>query len=446
MLTVAFESFTLFILLLSVAFLLRQKGSYFKPIQSFLIGAYAFLMFALLSEIANNVIQTPATASWTAIIGMSGILLSALGLSSSAVAISGHHSVFWHYLGLRTEKAVNRPLFLYFVYSIALLVVLWIVQPFELVTIHTLYGSEILIPKFARWYGLAVLIHIIVFMAYPCRLMILQSKKTRSPSASKGFLWMAVSWSVAAALLVGLRVSFRALGIEVGDVVNLLSAGVFSVSAYFFRKTTVLQSFFEETSVTETVQAQHNQVFSRRLGVAGAQVFGRKMLLEIDPAGAYENIVRDFVHESLSRSMVPLVITRVTSPVYKALAEIPKARFLCLSASASYPRQGSSDRMLFLPQDDPSIILGALDGALKTQPNVKLAVVVDNLSDLIILWGTKKSYGFTTYSLVLLTDLNITGLYLLNTSAHDPKTVSMMRALFPVLMAQREGELQLIKS
>jgi hypothetical protein len=59
--------------------------------------------------------------------------------------------------------------------------------------------------------------------------------------------------------------------------------------------------------------------------------------------------------------------------------------------------------------------------------------------------GQEKSFIFLRHALDMLSSEKITGLFLLNTSAHDQKTVSVLRSLFHNQLAYRKEGLQAVK-
>lgn len=433
------------ILVLSMVLLFRQKGSYFKPMQPFLITVYAFLCVALVVEVVNDVLQTAETALWFGEVAPAAILLSGLTLATAASAITTSPSLFWRRLGLSVGNTVNRWLLVYTVYTGLLLVLLGVAQPIKLVSAVTLFGRKVLVPRVDIWYGILVLVSLGFFVAYPCRLMILKARRLRSRGASKALAWMAVAWVVSAVLLVGLRGVLRFFELEVGEVANLLAAAAFSVTAYYFRKTDVLQSLFEVSEVKPTGPVYGN-VFSNRLGWAGGSLLGKKMLLEYDPSSSFERLVKEFVYESLSMDMVCVVVTRPGSPIHLSLRGEFHGRFLLLSGTVSYPTQGSSDMEVLMPNTDPTIILAALDKALNAQGGSKLSVVVDSLSDLLITWGVKQVYGFMAQCLVMLLGSSSSGVFLFNPSAHEPEVVSALRGLFPIIVALKSDRVSVIKT
>ncbi|MBI2184620.1 MAG: hypothetical protein HYU39_06640 [Thaumarchaeota archaeon] len=441
-----FNGLTLIIIAVSVVMLFRQKGSYFKPVRLFLISAYLLFSITLILEFLRDIFETDIVAFYYTQIGLSAVILANLALTVSAATLAQQPSIVLSHFGFKSKRSLNWALLSYALFAAFLLASLWVTEPFTMSIAVRPYGDEVLTPMFHDWYSLGLVVLLFAFVAYPSRMMILRSRMIRSPIASRALMILPVSWSGVGGVLIVFNGYLRLLGIEAVDIGNLISAGLFSVTTYFFRRITLLESFFEEPAVVLPVKPEQEGLFSSRLGVSGSQILGKKMLLEFDPSSSFERIVKDFVYESLSASLLALVLTRRGSPVHLALEDQPQVRFLCLTPSVSYPQQGASERELLLPSEDLSIVLGAMDKALSAEPDAKITIVVDSLSGIIISSGFEKTYSFLVYSLELLSNPRVTALYLLNPSANDPKNVSTIRALFATQIAQRDGGFRVVKA
>ncbi len=440
-----FNGVALLIIGASMVLLLRQRGSYFKPIRLFLVSAYWFFSLTLVLEYVRDISPSETTGFWYGYIGVSAIILANLALTVSAIAISNDPSIHLSHFGFRINGKLNVKLLLYTTYGVFLLVATGFLTPYKVTFLNRPYGGMAMSLVFDDWYSLGLLILELAFIAYPCRLMILRSRVTHSPVTASALKFIPLSWAGVGVTLLVFGGFLRYFGFEIVEVGNLISASLFLFTVYFFRKTTLLESFFEAPIEVESPFKGYARRFSERLGVGYPQLAGKKMLLEFDPSSSYEAFVKDFVQENLRRSEL-VVITRRGSPVHIALVDQPQIRFLCLTHGVSYPKEGSSDKEILIPPDDPSIILGALKKAFEADPDAQLSMVIDNISDLIITLGIEKTYSFLGYSLELISDPKVTALYLLNTSAHDSKTVSAVRALFSIQIARTEAGIKIVKA
>jgi len=153
--------------------------------------------------------------------------------------------------------------------------------------------------------------------------------------------------------------------------------------------------------------------FSRRLGIENGKLRGKKMLLEVDPRSAYEKIVVDFVVECGSHDEAVVVATHQGSAVMHGLENYKNAKLLVL---------------------DPRSVF-SFSPLLTKYPNERLSIVFDSLTDAVMMAEDVEAqqrslYTFIQNSLRLLDDDRITALFLLNTEAHDPKSVASVRGLF----------------
>ena len=153
--------------------------------------------------------------------------------------------------------------------------------------------------------------------------------------------------------------------------------------------------------------------FSRRLGIQNGKLRGKKMLLEVDPRSAYEKIVVDFVVECASHDETVVVATHQGSVIMHGLENFKNVKLLVLDQRSVFS---------FSP-------------LLSKFPDKRLSVVFDSLTDAVMMLEDVEAqqrslYTFTQNSLRLLDDDRITALFLLNTQAHDPKSVASVRGLF----------------
>ncbi len=72
-------------------------------------------------------------------------------------------------------------------------------------------------------------------------------------------------------------------------------------------------------------------------------------------------------------------------------------------------------------------------------------MIFDSLSKLIRSTGFEKAYKFVQYALEMLYSERVTALFLLTSSAQDPKATSMLRGLFEDQLAYGENGIQVVK-
>ncbi|MFQ5999358.1 MAG: hypothetical protein ACE5J6_01135 [Candidatus Bathyarchaeia archaeon] len=211
-----------------------------------------------------------------------------------------------------------------------------------------------------------------------------------------------------------------------------------------FREKTTLEQFVLPMPTME-VAIGYADAFSTALGLDRRQMAGRKILFEFDPASNYEKAIQDFVAEALANAEPIAVFTSRGSAVHSALSGQESVRFIFLTQSVSAPRVDALTNDILLPASNTSLLLDAFDKVLKACPERNLSIVFDDLSNLVLLMGFKKVYGFVRYALEMLTSENVTCLFLFNPMAHDLEVTSSLRSLFKSQVRFRENRLQIIR-
>ena len=201
-------------------------------------------------------------------------------------------------------------------------------------------------------------------------------------------------------------IMFTALGREVDKKLSR-EAGA---EAHFTKPFTKEELLHE---VRHYITEARTSSFSRRLGIETGRLRGKKILLEVDPRSAYEKIVVDFAVECASRHEAVVVATHQGSAVMHALEHFENVDLLVL---------------------DPRVVF-SFSPLLNKYPDERLSLVFDSLTDAVMSVEDTEAqqrclYVFTQNSLQRLDDDRITALFLLNTEAHDPKSVASVRGLF----------------
>jgi len=184
--------------------------------------------------------------------------------------------------------------------------------------------------------------------------------------------------------------------------------------------------------------------FSELIGLDHRGLIGRKILLEYDPVSDYEKVVDSLAKESMANVEPIFVFTSSTSPIHKHLAEQPAVNFFLTSFSTSTPTSVSENTVL-LPAKSIPLILDALSKVLETYANANVCFVFDILSELLISIGREKTFTFLRHALNMLSSEKTTSLFLINTSAHEPKVVSQVRGLFVNLLTHEKDKIKVVK-
>jgi len=200
-----------------------------------------------------------------------------------------------------------------------------------------------------------------------------------------------------------------------------------------------------ETSPTRFIDfLEYIDAFSKNIGLSHEELIGRKFLLEFDPTSDYERIVEDFVRESMANVEPTYVFTSITNPLHKRLAKHLAIKFFLTSISPSTIQPGSENEVL-MPANNIDLIQDSIDNVTKAHPKANVSIVFDGLSDPLSSLDPERTFTFLRHVLQTLSSEKTTALFLLNTSAHDPKTVSRLRSMFYDQLLYRKAGLQTVK-
>jgi len=184
--------------------------------------------------------------------------------------------------------------------------------------------------------------------------------------------------------------------------------------------------------------------FSQTIGLDHERLVGRKILLEFDPVSDYERVVDRLAKESIANVEPIFVFTSNASPIHKYLAKQPSIKFFLTSFSTSIPKSTSENEVL-LPAKNTPLILDGLSKVLETYRDANVCFVFDILSDLLTSIGREKTFIFLRHALDMLASEKITGLFLLNTGAHQAEVVSSLRKLFSNQLFYGKNGLEVVK-
>jgi hypothetical protein len=183
---------------------------------------------------------------------------------------------------------------------------------------------------------------------------------------------------------------------------------------------------------------ESTDIFSRTVGLSHDEVAGRKILLEYDPLSGYEKILRTLATEAASNFERVILFTRKDSPVYSAMEDELGLKMFVLTSRVSYPKV-ESENVILIPAFDSSLILDSVNKTIEAYAATPFTIIFDNISHQIFTLGTERAHSFVRQGLELMVSSRITGVFLLNYPAHDPKTVSMFENLFDLELISRPG-------
>ncbi len=183
---------------------------------------------------------------------------------------------------------------------------------------------------------------------------------------------------------------------------------------------------------------ESTDIFSRTVGLSHNEIAGRKILLEYDPLSGYEKILRTLATEAASNFERVILFTRKDSPIHSAMEDELGLKMFVLTSRVSYPKV-ESENVVLIPAFDSSLILDSMNKTIEAYASTPFTIIFDNISHQIFTLGTERAYSFVRQGLELMASNRITGVFLLNYPAHDPKTVSMFENLFDLELVSRPG-------
>jgi hypothetical protein len=598
--------YTIFLSGLSVfiAFVGRQKTAYLKSVKIFLVLALvAFGVMVTCDLIKNLIIKSQWVVTYTSLFGISAVIMAALFLECAALKLYSKGCI-------KTKKAarlLHITSIIFSGFAFIVLMLTWIFQPWDTRLINYIWGGLVFAPIYTSWYVTILLIFAVFFLAYPCVLFVLAGKEHKGSSVSLVLYWLGICWGFAGLCLVLFNGYLRWLGVEAVEAGYMINGMHFIVLAYFFTKTTTLESFFklvpqrsyiregehlvlfytsavdkmrifssyireglmngdriiyvypdeekhmvkdklkknginvdelektgtlylmslseayltngvfnkewlikfwtevknktknmgfkherdlfdlgdlnvlkgQEEKYFEYLKEANRQLmdpflielravdiekldrrwvnefkflttksmdllthldrFSRKLDLNHERIIGKKILLEFDPASDYEKQVQDFVIEALANTEPIVVFTSKGSAIHNLLKDRKEIKFLLLTPTVSSPQMDETTNEMLLPANNTSLMLDVLSKTVKTNSHNNIAIVFDNLSNLIFLVGFEKVHNFMTYAFEILSEKTTT-LFLFNPSAHDARVASGIRSLFDTqIIYAREG-------
>lgn len=286
---------------------------------------------------------------------------------------------------------------------------------------------------------------LILFMGYTSTIFASARRKSNLANVKRALVLLPLAWiGIGVDLLVFNSISSAAtLDVDISPFGYLIAALGLAATSTIFRRASLLAGFFETrkqasgagggqkipASPLQSTPRPVNPAFSKRLALKDSSFSGRKYLLEVDSSASYERIVSDFANELIELDYPMFVFTARGSPIYNTLKS-GLTRFYLLSASVSYTTVSSVPTEVLVPQNDPAVLLDAIQKTLETDPVSPIGMVFDNISDFILTLGLETSYKFLKKILEAIDSDRITALFLMTEGAHGERETNLIRSLF----------------
>ena len=230
-----------------ILFLIRQKGTYLRSVQ--LLFAAASILIALATSfdlISEYLVKTEKIAPYSEIGYIIAVFLSVMMVEHAALIVYKGKQKKASWKKFFSDK-LNLLSISYKGYIVLALFLTVIFHPWKTQLARNIWGTPTYISiNHELWYIVFLLPIPIVFIAYPCMLFILSSRKYKEESVVTTLKLLAICWicvGSAVSVFYGLR---GQLGIATNDINFLLYTVCFGIIAYSFKKTNILESFFEK--------------------------------------------------------------------------------------------------------------------------------------------------------------------------------------------------------
>ncbi len=444
-------SITFLITGVSAYYVSQQRTTEYGQLKNLLVAVHVLFIGIIVLEIVRNFYATSLVMRVYTVSNTTFVLVDVILLTLVALTIylrpggAGFREIL-------SEVAAHRGqliLFsLFFSYICAAEAILFIYSPYRVRTLVDTVGFRVETTAFTPGY-LAILFGVLVaFITYPSTLLFTARRRTKDAGIRRALLLLPIAW---------IGIGFDLILFE-GYLPNppystdasalgyLFAASAFSLTAATFRRATVLSGFFEPIVIPAGLKGpSRSELTGLKVGIDPRSLIGRNVLLEVDPAAGYEELIKALAMEMVADEYAVFTFTSRGSPVYVALANVLGARFYTFSEKVSYPRPGSNQFEILVPRNDQSILLNVLDKTLKTNPALKMAVLFDSISDMILSSSFESTYKFLKQANELIAASGKTAIFLVTRSAQGERESNIVRSLFPNQLAYDARGLEVLK-
>jgi len=237
-----------------ILFLVRQKGAYFKSVQVLFAAASILIALSFSSDlIVEYLVKTEEIALYSEIGFITAVLLSLMIAEHAALMVYKGKQKKSSWKNFFSDKLTFLSIS-YKGYVVLVLFLTMIFHPWEMQLTRNIWGNFVYTPiHHELWYIVFLLSIPFVFIAYPCMLFILSSRKYKEESVVTTLKLLAICWICIVATVFSLYSLRGQLGISVGEINFLVYTVCFGSMAYSFKKTNILESL----SVMETPPYLH---------------------------------------------------------------------------------------------------------------------------------------------------------------------------------------------
>jgi len=125
-----------------------------------------------------------------------------------------------------------------------------------------MWGNMVYSPAYNEWFMYALAGFLVFVILYPCGLLMLSSLRCKEKLISDSLAWLSASWATTGFSLIFFNGYVRSLGFEMIEIGYMLNMLFFTIIAYYFKKATILEGFFETPhQVLQVQEGEHLVVF-----------------------------------------------------------------------------------------------------------------------------------------------------------------------------------------
>ncbi len=427
---------TLLITGTSAFYVARQATTEYGQLKSLLILVHVFFISIVLLEFVRNFYQTAFFMNIYTVSNTTFVLVDVILLTLVALAIylrpqgRGLREIL---LDLPNHR-IHLVLFTLFCgYILTADGMLLAYRPYSVNTLTNVAGFEVKTTAFEPGYLMVLGGVLLVFILYPSAMLLSARRRTEDPGVRRALLGLPIAWTG-----IGLdMILFEGylptppFSIDASAIGYLVAASSFSVTAAVFRRATVLTGFFGPLQIGP--EEQHEmavRLIGEGAGLDLSRVMGRTVLLEVDPSSTFEHVLRGLALQSAAEGYVVFAFVSRGSPTFLSLADLQSVRFYIFSDRISYPRPGPRANEMMVPRNDHPVLLSVLDKTLSANPQLRIVVVFDNITDLILSSNFEQSYKFLKQAIQMADAWKVTALFTVVPSTHTDSEVNLIRSLF----------------
>jgi len=425
---------------LSGYYVSRQSTTLYKEVKTLLLYVHIFFIGVLVLEFIRNFVPVSTTnpgsvlfISIYTILGTSFILWDVLLLMTVGAAVylkpegQGLRELL---VAIIRQKTAGIVYILVFAIVIGSDLYLVFVQPFIALPVVNIAGITVLSTKFDTSYVYLVLLVLLLFLTYPTSLFLLARNKTKDKAVRRALLLLPIVWGGIGVDLAVFNGIFLSAGEDYVAVGYFLAAVAFAITATIFRRASLLSGFFGPMPSLQAKTSTPAYPFSNSLKIDPQTLIGRTFLFLTDPSTPYEKVVDDLAVELLSNKEYAFVFTSKRSPIQASLSKVKGVRYYILTSSVSYPRGTDVPDEILVPQNDQAILLDIIQKTILSDPEAKLGIIYDNISDMILSSSVESSYKFLKQANEIIDPKRVMAMFLFTPGAHDDRTVNLVKALF----------------